>query len=105
MTNFLNRLFRKNGKQGATEGVDRTYVSEHTNFINHYLDDHPEVVEDQWIGREIYWDKVVDFADQRNAERDAVPEDGYGFHYSAWLRNGKVDTPRFKPQTGLPQSE
>lgn len=89
MTGFLQQLLH--GKHGgrAPDQTDRAYVSEFTNFIDHYLEDHPEVVDDQWVGREIYWDKQVDFADQKHAEKDSVPEDGYGFSYAAWLRNTK----------------
>lgn len=36
------------------------YVSEFTLFINQYLAEHPEVVEDQKRGRDIYWNPKVD---------------------------------------------
>lgn len=63
-----------------------TYVSEFENFMNRFLDRHPEVVEDQRSGRLIYWDHKVDLAALEKAERDSVPDDGYGFHYLAWLK-------------------
>jgi len=89
MTDFLQHLLH--GKRGgrAPGQTDRAYVSEFTNFIDHFLEDHPEVVDDQWVGREIYWDKQVDFVDWKRADKDTVPEDGYGFSYAAWLRNTK----------------
>lgn len=89
MAGFLQHLLH--GKRGgrAPGRKDLAYVSEFTNFIDHFLEDHPEVVDDQWVGREIFWDKQVDFADQKNAEKDSVPEDVYGFAYAAWLRNSK----------------
>lgn len=89
MSGLLQHLFR--GKRGgrAPEPMDRAYVSEFTNFIDHFLEDHPDVVQDQWVGREIFWDKQVDFADQKHATQDTVPEDGYGFYLSAWHRKAK----------------
>lgn len=69
--------------------MDRTYVSEFTQFINRFLEKHPEVVQDQWAGREIYWDKKVDFSDQKKAGKDFVPDDTYGFHYTASVGNPK----------------
>jgi len=36
------------------------YVSEFTLFINQYLAEHPEVVDDQKRGRDIYWNPTVD---------------------------------------------
>lgn len=64
------------------------YVSEFENFMNRFLEEHPEVQDDQRWGRLIYWDHKVDLAAQEKAERDSVPEDGYGFHYLAWLQRG-----------------
>jgi len=54
------------------------YVSEFTLFINQYLADHPEVVEDQKRGWDIFWNKKVDFGALEEAQQDAVPDDGYG---------------------------
>jgi hypothetical protein len=64
--------------------MDRGYVSEFTTFINRYLAEHPEVVNDQWQGREIYWDRHVDFAAQEKARKDHVPDDAYGFYGDGW---------------------
>lgn len=88
-TRLLDRISGRFGKHGADAGVERAYVSEFTGFIDQFLKEHPEVVKDQWAGREIYWDKHVDFADEAKATKDSVPEDGYGFYYSAWLDQGK----------------
>lgn len=63
--------------------MDRHYVSEFTRFINGYLDGHPEVVQDQKRGWNIYWDHRVDFQALKEAGEDAVPDDGYGFHPAA----------------------
>lgn len=69
---------------GDPRKVDSGYVSEFTEFIDHYLADHPEVVADQHDGRLIYWDRRVDLKEQAKAEGDSVAADGYGFYVSAW---------------------
>ena len=33
------------------------YESEHTRFMRRYLEDHPEEIESQKIGRAAWWDK------------------------------------------------
>lgn len=67
---------------------NRAYVSEFTTFINRYLDEHPEVVKDQRLGWDIYWNHKVDFKAQEEAAHDSVPDDGYGFFASAWRQQG-----------------
>ena len=91
-TKLFGKLSRRFGGHGAGGEVDRAYISEFTGFIDQYLKVHPEVVKDQWVGREIYWDKKVDFVDEKKAVEDQVPEDGYGFYYSAWLDKMKHAT-------------
>lgn len=86
---LLEKMSRRFGARGSGGEIDRAYVSEFTGFIDRFMKAHPEVVKDQWTGREIYWDKRVDFADEKKATEDWVPEDGYGFHYSAWLGKRK----------------
>lgn len=66
------------------------YVSEFEGFMNRFLDEHPEVQDDQRRGRLIHWDHKVDLAAQEKAARDSVPDDGYGFRYSAWP-HGRAD--------------
>lgn len=65
---------------------NETYVSEFERFMNRFLVEHPEVQEDQRLGRLIHWDHKVDLAGQEKAAQDCVPEDGYGFRYLAWPR-------------------
>lgn len=64
--------------------MDRHYVSEFTTFMNQYLAEHPEVVEDQKTGRSIYWDRKVDLRNQDEAAKDRVPDDSYGFYPQDW---------------------
>lgn len=35
--------------------MDKAYLSEFAIFMDHYLHDHPEVVEDQQYGWDIFW--------------------------------------------------
>lgn len=60
------------------------YVSEFTLFMNQYLAKHPEVVEDQKRGWDIYWNRKVDLAAFEKAKEDYVPNDGYGFYPAYW---------------------
>lgn len=55
------------------------YVSEFEHFMNRFLEEHPDVREDQRIARLIHWDRKVDLWALKLAEQDRVPEDGYGF--------------------------
>lgn len=49
------------------------YRSEFTNFMDGYLREHPEVVDDQRHGWYIWWDHDVDLAEEQKARRDSVP--------------------------------
>lgn len=92
MSGFFDKLLGRAGSfriPGDPRKVDTGYVSEFTGFIDHYLVDHPEVLADQHDGRLMYWDKRVNLAEQAKAEHDSVPDDGYGFHASAWGHGGK----------------
>lgn len=84
MNSFFNRLFHPGRSAPASGNLDRQYVSDYTHFIDQFLEQHPEVVADQHDGRLIYWEKIVDLKAQARAEKDAVPDDGYGFYAAAW---------------------
>lgn len=50
-------------------GVNRSYVSAHTKWIEEQLADNPQWAEEQKAGRALWWDKKQDVdATQRNAE-------------------------------------
>lgn len=74
--------------------TDDAYVSEFTDFMNHFLEEHPKTLADQHTGWYLYWDKKVDLEALDKAERDSVPDDRYGFDYSAWHK--AAGTPREK---------
>ncbi|KAF0101468.1 MAG: Uncharacterized protein FD187_1980 [bacterium] len=63
--------------------MDRAYVSEFTRFMNQYLEQHPEVVRDQQRGWQLGWAPEVLPEAEREAELDLVPDDAYGFNWSA----------------------
>lgn len=48
------------------------YVSEFSQFINAFLEQHPEVVEDQRRGWYIWWDRQVDLHELEKAREDTV---------------------------------
>lgn len=56
---------------------DTDYVSEFGQFIKEYLDRHPEIVADQYVGRAIWWDKPADFKQMEETAHDSVPVDSY----------------------------
>lgn len=89
MSNFFSNLFRHEPGYAGPEKMDRAYVSEFTQFIDQFVEEHPEVVEDQRVGRALYWDKKLDLAEQEKAEQAEEPGDGYGFYASAWTGKDK----------------
>lgn len=70
--------------------MDKEYVSEFTGFIDGYLKDHPEVVEDQKRGWDIFWNPKIDPVAQGKAQEDIVEDDSYGFSWSAWQRDQDI---------------
>jgi hypothetical protein len=59
--------------------VNTGFVSDHTKWINKELEKHPEWVEDQKIGRALWWDKKQDLqTDERNAA-SKVPQKPYPY--------------------------
>lgn len=58
----------------------KDYVSEFDQFFGHLLADHPEYVEDQRKGWNIWWDHEVNLEAERQARTDAVPTPAYYYH-------------------------
>ena len=53
--------------------VDGSYVSDHTKWMNEQLANNPEWVEDQKVGRALWWDKKKDVDSTRlNAESNVA---------------------------------
>lgn len=69
------------------------YVSDFARFMDGYLDTHPEAVEEQHTGWDIYWDKKVDFTAMDEEREDSVSAERFYYfgspHYEHWLRGGK----------------
>jgi hypothetical protein len=53
------------------------YVSEITQFLDEFLVEHPEVVDEQSRGWHIFWDRNVDLGELKKAEEDNVPTKPY----------------------------
>ncbi len=53
------------------------YVSEFTQFMDQYLAEHPEEIQEQRRGWAIWWNRPVDFEEVKKAAEDSVPTDGY----------------------------
>ncbi|PWF41540.1 DUF3460 family protein [Massilia glaciei] len=53
------------------------YASEFDQFLGDYLDEHPEVEEDQRRGWYIWWDHRVDLDELDKQRQDAVPVKPY----------------------------
>lgn len=53
------------------------YVSEFTQFIDHYLDTHPAVRQDRTLGWRLWWERPVDLKELERAQRDNVPTAPY----------------------------
>jgi hypothetical protein len=58
----------------------KEYVSEYEAFFGQLLATHPELVEDQRAGWNIWWDHKVDLEAERLARTDAVPTPPYYYH-------------------------
>ena len=59
--------------------MDKSYVSEFANFMNRYLKNHPEEVEEQMRGYNFFWHTEIDPETSNMANEDIVPDDHYGF--------------------------
>lgn len=69
----------------ASQGKQDTgYVSEFTDFMTHFLKEHPEEEKEQRKGWFLYWDHKPNRSFQDQGDQEKVPDDRYGFDYSAW---------------------
>ena len=55
------------------------YVSEFEQFMDKFLGEHPEVVEDQRRGWYIFWNRKVDLEELNKASEDSVATKGYDY--------------------------
>jgi len=89
MASAFSKWCRDKWAGEAPGKMDRGFVSDFTRFIDRFVEEHPEVAEEQRRGRLIYWDKKVDRAALAKAGEDSVPDDGYGFYASAFDHRAK----------------
>ena len=57
--------------------VNSSYVSDHTKWINDQLEKNPEWVEDQKVGRALWWDRELDPEQLRRWQDSKVPQQPY----------------------------
>ena len=63
-------------QKGYKAGHDG-YVSEITQFLDKFLEEHPEVIDEQNQGWHIFWDRAVDLGELKKAGEDSVPAKPY----------------------------
>ena len=64
--------------------MGKAYVSEFTEFMDRYLQAHPEVVKEQIRDWDDDWHPRTDLEALDKEPEDIVPDDGYGFAWTAW---------------------
>lgn len=57
--------------------INRSYVSDHTRFMNNLLEENPAWVEEQKSGRALWWDKQHDAREQGGFNAARVPQKAY----------------------------
>lgn len=55
------------------------YVSEFTQFMDRFLEEHPDVAHDQMTGLDIFWDHSVDFQELEKSQTDKIPMKNYDY--------------------------
>lgn len=55
------------------------YVSDYEQFLNGYLEQHPEVQEDRQHGWSIWWDQRLDLAEMDRQRESEVPAKPYRY--------------------------
>lgn len=64
-----------NPRQGRHH--DDGYVSDFADYMNHFLDDHPEVIDDQRRGWAIWWNHPFNLNELEKSAKDTVPVGAY----------------------------
>jgi len=60
------------------------YVSDFSKFMNQYLEEHPEVVEEKKRGWASFWLLKTEIRSPEKSKDDVAPDDSYGYSWSAW---------------------
>jgi hypothetical protein len=61
--------------------MNKAYVSDFEIFMNQFLKEHPEVVEEQKRGWRSFWEVKIDPAAPNFSKEDIVRDDQYGFRH------------------------
>ena len=64
--------------------VNSSYVSDHTKWINDQLEKNPEWVEDQKVGRALWWDKKQDVLTTATNAESKVPQKPYPYDVNVY---------------------
>jgi hypothetical protein len=94
---MLSRVRKGAGGSRRSRGrahLDRHYVSEFTAFMEHYLEEHPEVDADRAQGRGMYWDKKLNLEELEKAAEDSVPPEPYSYYSARSEPPQPVEGPR-----------
>ena len=59
--------------------VNTAYVSDHTKWINEQLEQHPEWVADQKVGRALWWDQKQDVQTTERFADASLPQKSYPY--------------------------
>jgi len=60
------------------------YVSDFSKFMNQYLEEHPEVVEEKKRGWASFWQRKTEIRAPEITKDDIAQDDSYGYAWSAW---------------------
>lgn len=63
--------------------AEAMYESDLTKFMRDFLQQHPEVVEDQRKGRAMWWDKPQDLETAKRNDESRVPPKAYYYQTEA----------------------
>lgn len=66
-------------KETAYKPGHAGYVSEFTEFMDRFMEEHPEAVKSQRTGWDIFWDHDIDIRELDRQGRDTVPVKGYEY--------------------------
>ncbi len=70
---------QRSGKKQAYRPFGAGYVSDFEQFLNNFLDHHPNIAEDRQRGWYIWWDHRLDLADLDSLHRNEVPRKPYEY--------------------------
>lgn len=71
--------------------MGKAYVSEFTIFMDQYLKEHPEVVEEQKLGWASFWQRKAEIRAPEISKDDIAPDDSYGYAWSAWRAESRKE--------------